>query len=447
MRSVLIVLTLVCASLSAFGDADASQCAGARGTVQVNPDFDCEIIDPSLPGAAFAVTGDINGDSRDDLVVSSFGTLAGTNIPTGTVAWYEHDGNGWTRHVVFDETAGIKFPNRVTVADMDSDGDADLLVPGGFFACHFGGQICGYLGWFEQTPTGWNEHVIRERGYINFFHAADAVDINNDGHLDVVTVAETVGTATAQIYPGGPDGISTNAIEIGAFGGSLPTTGDVDGDGDLDLASAQFFMPTASFAWMENESLNFEIDLDPTSLGLARVTANGWIPRFTSRTISVTDGPSIQMSHVPGVGWVGSNHTNTTDEPALPAEGVFHLEPELDPRLPWKSTRISGAMKSQPNGQGVQGAPGVFGWGDIDNDGDNDIGVSGDGDARVFLLTNNGDGTFTQTTVAGDDHLNRAQGMGQAGGGFIGDYDDDGDAEVLFTSYEQGVVALFHPNG
>ena len=384
--------------------------------------FTNEVIDPHLVGAAFTTVADINADGLPDPIVSSFGNLSavaagGGVAPTGSIAWYQRTAPGsWTRHVIAD---GIIFPNEPRAADIDGDGDLDVVAPGGFFACQLYATVCGSLSWFEQRDGDWFKHVVVQEGGPLFFHRAIPVDWNGDGRLDLVTVGETLVSAQARVYLGedSPTRFSSTPLELGPFGGSLPVVEDVDGDGDLDIASAQFFMADASFAWLERVQ---------TSAGDLMV----------SHTMSATEGGSIMLAKVPGIGWVGTNHTNTASVPVQPKEGVYLLAPGADPRLPWSAARISDdRIQSRPHDRGLQGAPGVFGWGDVDGDGDIDLGVSGDGDRRIFLLRNDGGGAWTTIAVA--------DAMGQAGGGQIVDLDGDGRAEMLFSSYDASTVALF----
>jgi hypothetical protein len=97
---------------------------------------------------------------------------------------------------------------------------------------------------------------------------------------------------------------------------------------------------------------------------------------------------------------------------------------------------ISEGIESVPSSMfSVMGAPGIFGWGDVDGDGDIDIAVSGDGDKRVFVLEQVAPGEFATRVLAEE--------MGQAGGMKITDLDDDGNAEIVFTSYEQHVIHVY----
>ena len=102
-----------------------------------------------------------------------------------------------------------------------------------------------------------------------------------------------------------------------------------------------------------------------------------------------------------------------------------------DPRL---AAPISTGIFARPSSP-TSLAPGLFGSGDVDSDGDIDFVVSGDGDDRLFVILQGPGGTFTTYKLA--------SGMGQAGGGEVTDLDNDGHREALFTSYEKGVVKLY----
>lgn len=377
-----------------------------------------EVVDAALPGAAFAITGDVLGDSRPELVVSSFGkVVSGQAPPFGTVGIYALDRKRqWVRTEVVTQADRIAFPNEATLGDIDGDGDTDVVVPSGFFICAFTGSPCGGLAWFEQTPEGWVRHDVVAPGAPLFYHRAVLADLDGDGMRDLVTTGETLASATVMVHAGIPGGFDPVAVPLAQAGGSLPVVEDVDGDGDLDVASAQFFQPGGSFIWIEH-------------------LPGGRFGTWVTRTMTAAEGGSIQVARVPGLGWVGTNHTNPTSVPGSAEPGVFRLEPGADPRLPWTAERISEGMVCRANtGVGLQGAPGVFGSGDLDGDGDIDLGVSGDGDPRVFWMEQTDGGWRTRVV---------AEQMGQAGGGHIGDVDGRKGAELLFTSYEQGLVTLW----
>jgi hypothetical protein len=388
------------------------------------PTFTVEDVDLALPGAAFSVAEDVVGDARPELVVSSFGQIVGSSIPHGSVEMYERHGRGWRRTTIVPAGDGIDMPGEPTFVDVNADGRLDVIVPGGFFICQLAQRICGSLHWYEQrADRTWARHVVVPTGAALFYHRALPLDLTGDGRVDLVTVGETLGSAHVQVFPGVPGGFATTPVELGQGLGSLPVAADVDRDGDLDLASAQYFARGVSAAWLERVA-------PPT----AATPAGSWV----RHVISSTEGGAIELAPVPGVGWVLSNHTNTTSgPPGTPTSGIYRYTPGVDVRAPWTPELLSSGIVSRSDTAlgNQQGAPGVFGWGDVDGDGDTDLGVSGDGDRHVFVLLQRADGTFETLPLADQ--------MGQAGGGVIVDTDHDHRAEVLFSSYDCGCVRLY----
>ena len=396
------------------------------------PTFVRTVLSDSLAGAAFASAGDVDGDGLPEMVTSGFGKVSLSAIPPGTVVMHSRTKNGrWEESEIVPASAGIRFPNETLLEDVDGDGLVDVVVPGGFFLCPVTGINCGSLTWWQQQPGGgWRQHVVVAPGDPSFFHRVLLVDLDADGRRDLVTVAETAGSAQAVVFAGddSEQRFSSVPVPLGIGGGSLPVVEDVDGDGDLDLVSAQFFQRDASFVWFE------------------QVGPPGPLARFGSyvrHVISADLGGSIQVAYVRDLGgpgdhwWVGSNHTNTSSGPPGTAESaLYRLIPGPDPRLPWSSTPITEGIVARPDtalGQQA-GAPGVFGSGDLDADGDVDLVLSGDADPRVLWAENLGTGRFATHTVA--------DGMGQAGGAVVTNPDGRG-PQVLFTSYEHDLVALF----
>ena len=398
--------------------------------------FDREVV-ANIPGPAFGTTGDLNGDGRDELVISVFGRLAGTKIPNGTVVSYSRESRkgNLRASTIVPASKGLSFPNEPVLIDVDEDGDLDVVTPGGFFICPVAAPdaTCGYLAWWEQRPDGgFVEHEIVANGAALFYHRPLFTDLNRDGSRDMVIVGENVQGAVLQVFPGTRSGdrFETTPLVLGVGGGSLPVLHDVDGDGVQDIFSGQFFQRDASVVWFKQVA-------GPTPLA-----------RFGTwtRYVASTDlGGVIQVAAVPDmirngtVTYLVSNHTNaTTGPPGTAPSAIYELTPGPDPRTPWASRPLSEGVVSRGDmcqcGQQA-GAPGVFGTGDVDEDGRLDVVFSGDGDERVFWLRNVGGGTF-ETVVVADKR-------GQAGGAVLADTDGDGRPEVLFNSYEANTVELY----
>lgn len=417
----------VAATVVAFTVIGAS-CAPPTVTLDPSPvTFAVHTVDAAVPGASFVIAADALAGHGDELVVSAFGKPVGG---PGTVSIYQQGANldTWTKTPVVTAADAIKFPNEATVADINGDGKADVVVAGGFFTCAFSGPGCGTLAWFEQTSSGYVRHDVVTNSP-EFFHRAVVVDFNGDGVTDLVTVGETFSTATVEWYQGSADPsaprFSSTPHIIGYGGGSLPEVRDVNGDGRLDVISAQYFAQGRSFAW-------FERTADPSPANPAGT--------FVDHTITGVVGGSFQVRAVAdlrGDGvtrYLATNHASTTFNGGSPESGVYELDPGADPTALWGVTLRSQGVSARPTSPQTL-APGTFDTGDIDGDGRIDVAVAGDGDARLFWMKQQADGSF-KTYVIADN-------MGQAGGGAVRDFNGDGHADVVFSSYEQDVVRIY----
>jgi len=390
-------------------------------------------VDAAACGPAFVTVADVDGDARPDLAVSRYGKGAG--VPDGEVVVYRADdglGGGWSREAVLAESDELVFPAETAFHDVDGDGDQDAVVTVGWFICGVvpGTEPCGGLVWFEQTAGGWVRHDLVEPTGEAFFHAPLLTDLDGDGVQDLVTVSETyggdlgAGVATTQWFGGTGDGqaFATPAHVVGEGLGTIPNLFDIDGDGDMDVYGAQFFMDGASFGWFEQ-------------VAAPAGDAGTW----SFHAIDDAVGGSIDITMVPdlfGDGLlraVATNHTNTAEDEAAPGSAVFVYTPGEDVTAPWSRAKISSGIVS---GAGTGAfAPGVLGAGDADADGDVDVLVSGDGDPRVFLFEQTEAGSFAQHAVEEE--------FGQAGGMQIVDLDGDGDGELIVVGYEADAVYVY----
>jgi len=425
MGGMLLVGMLPACQFTSDEAADEDALAGETVVVEQDAFSSSFVVDSNPNRPAFIHVADLNGDGVPELIVSAFDGSG--PLGSGRVLIYRRknaqDLTSWSKEVL-PGSNGTKFPNKVSTHDIDGDGDLDIVVPSGFLACLPGS--CGALAWYAQSPTGWTKHSLLS-GKSRFYHHVEHVDLNGDGLKDLVTVGESKGlvgdgSAEVHLFAGNntADRFAKTPKVLAKGLGSIPTVIDIDKDGDLDIASAEYFGSKGSFAWLENKG-----------------ALNPW----TRHSIDSTDGKSIQLSFVPdllGDGElraIGANHTNTKDDPAASPSAVFMFSIPSDPAQLWPKTQISTGIQSVPSGSfGPQGAPGVFAYGDPDGDGDIDIVVHGDGDPRVFVLEQTAPGQFKTKLLA--DQFSQ-------GGVAVADLDGDGIDEIIATSFEKNKLQIF----
>ena len=148
-----------------------------------NPSWAAADIDTNADGATSVHVADMDGDGDLDIVSSSFGD--------DTIAWYENDGAADPSWTAADIATSADGANWVYVADMDGDGDLDIVSAS---------ERDDTIAWYE-----------------------------NDGAANPSWTAADIATS--------------------ADGATSVHVADMDGDGDLDIVSSSYFDDT--IAWYE----------------------------------------------------------------------------------------------------------------------------------------------------------------------------------------------------
>jgi len=246
-------------------------------------------LEYSVPG----MVADMNGDGHLDVVCGSNG------YSKRKVYWFENDGSGggWERHDV-SGTGEVTYPWSVCAADVDGDGDMDvicgdndnkillwintdgsgltwetiILVDNLFYSPTFvtnsdidgdsypdvvtltGGGSNELILWFENpipdrpTIDGWTQHLVGPKANCNQVFPAD---INGDGRMDVVSAA---GSSNKQVSwweneNGTGDNWTERTIVNNINHAKTVHASDMDGDGDMDVIAAGSY----DLYWFEND--------------------------------------------------------------------------------------------------------------------------------------------------------------------------------------------------
>lgn len=176
-------------------------------------------------GEAVAAAGDVNGDGYGDVLVGA--------PDVGRVYVYRGSATGPITPAAWVIDRGdVDFGSALASAgDVNADGFADIIVgdPGSGEARIYHGAAAG-LGLSSVRTLS---------GTMDFGAAvAGAGDVNGDGYTDVVVGAPAA--KRAYVYRGSATGISTTATTLSpsgsdAFGVVATSAGDVDGDGYDDV--------------------------------------------------------------------------------------------------------------------------------------------------------------------------------------------------------------------
>jgi hypothetical protein len=121
-------------------------------------------------------TIDIDGDGDIDVIAATGGA--------DKVAWYENLdglGNFGSENIIIDNLLGA---HSIYSTDLDNDGDNDILATGG-------GAFDGEVVWFEnldgQGSFGAKNIISTE---VQFSRSVIAADIDNDGDMDVIASSQ-----------------------------------------------------------------------------------------------------------------------------------------------------------------------------------------------------------------------------------------------------------------
>ncbi|MDJ0868182.1 MAG: FG-GAP-like repeat-containing protein [Myxococcota bacterium] len=328
------------------------------------------------PTAVYAVfVADLDRDGTRDVIVGS----------DDAVRWYANaagDGSRWSSSVLIEGIRG--HVTCVSAADLDGDGDVDVLAASVFDDASW---------WFENPGTSvasWSAHPIPAGAHPRWLAPWD---LDGDGDLDVVSASE--GDAWSIEWHENVDGNLTDTshgISFALLIANQVAVADIDGDGDPDVLSAD----TDGVIGLHDNLTIHRSALFPTRPSITR---------------SADVARAVEAADVDGDGDLDVLSASSGDDKAA------WYENESGDGSSWSerpvTTRADGASSLAVE--------------DVDGDGDPDVvvGSARDGGVRVYF---NIDGAGSFNELASHTITTAAA---EASSVEVVDLDRDGDLDVL----------------
>jgi FG-GAP-like repeat/Secretion system C-terminal sorting domain len=185
--------------------------------------FTQHLVYGELDGAESVYVADLDNDADLDIL----GVASGSACPED-ISWWENDGDqNFTMHVIDPD---FTYASDITAADIDLDGDLDVIATAGYY------EFTGGIGWWENHGLGeFERHIIQD----DYFRAGNplAADMNGDEIIDILARAGDLNSLGWWAGDGTPanGGWEYNLVSdtyTSARGMEVP---DIDGDGVLDI--------------------------------------------------------------------------------------------------------------------------------------------------------------------------------------------------------------------
>ena len=260
-----------------------------------------------------------------------------------------------------------------------------------------------------------------------------AADVDGDGDLDLLAANDASASVSVGLNNGNGTFAATTSVAVGFAPGSV-VAADVDDDGDLDLLVANVGAGTVSVRF-NNGSGSFSGTTDvavgstPKGVAVADVDGDGDLDFLTANAGNNT--VSVRYNNGSG-SFSGSTSAAVGSQPYSVAVGDLDSDGDLD-LLTANNGDNSVSVRLNNGGGSFFGstelAVGAMAFSvvaaDVDSDGDLDV-LAGSFGSGVSVRLNNGSASFSGTTDVG---------VGQADGIAASDVDGDGDLDLVAVNY------------
>jgi len=202
-----------------------------------NQNFTSHTITSSADQPRSVFAADMDGDGDLDALSADQGS--------GEIAWYQNEGTGNFSKYSIEILSGLGA--SVFAADVDGDGDMDVLAGAYDDSIDNNNKIL----WYENNGSqSFTPHTIMSGANARAAVRVSAADVDSDGDMDVLAAAFHVD----KIYwfeNDGSQSFTSRTITSAADGATSVVAADLDGDGDMDVLSSSHY--DNKIAWYEND--------------------------------------------------------------------------------------------------------------------------------------------------------------------------------------------------
>ncbi|KAH8052004.1 hypothetical protein JL722_10451 [Aureococcus anophagefferens] len=353
---------------------------------------------------------DVDGDGDLDLVLGE---------DYGTLFYYENVGSAASPS--YEAVTGAANPfdgiyvgqySAPALADLDSDGDLDLVVGEYYGSLYYYGEPYsgGVLNYFEIVGSATSPSYEAVTGAANPF---DGIYVD----YGVLFYYENVGNAESPSFEARTGTANPfDGIDVGSR--SEPALADVDGDGDLDLVVGEKY---GAFYYYEN-------------------VGNAASPTYAARTGSASPFDGIDVGARSKPAFADVDGDGDLDLVVGEHDGIlFYYENVGSATSPSYAARTGSANPFDGIDVSYYSAPA---FADLDDDGDLDL-VVGEHDGILFYYENVGNATSpSYEAVTGAANPFGGIDVGWFSAPALADLDGDGDLDLV-VGQDDGVLNFF----
>ena len=391
-----------------------------------------QIISTGTVSAGSVHAADLDGDGDQDVVYGSY------QLP-GKVVWFANNGPAGFSPEQLVSVEGIAI-NDVFTADLDNDGDQDVLTAA---------TAINGLSWYANDGFGGfgTEQVISALGQASSVHAAD---VDNDGDQDLI--AGCLFDYRVVWYANdGMGGFGTEQVITTLVDSPGPVhAADMDGDGDPDVISSSFSYELTWYANNGDGSFGPQLIISTASgFGVAAPgadldgdgdqdllsgSASGAVVFYSNNGVGEF-GPQ-QVISVTNRGPISVTSADLDGDNDLDVLVAF----ETEDQVAWYANDGQAGFGPKQVISSLVDGPLAVQASDLDGDGDLDVLSASAQDDKIAWYANDGSGDF------GPQQVISAQADG-TGSLHAVDMDADGDQDVLFAAGDDFRIAWYANDG